>query len=113
MALRSVLLVFFVAAAMAIAVAQSSSTAPQTTVVHIASFSFHPDNLTVHTGDTVTFQNDDGVAHTVTADDKSFDSSNLDPKAKFSHTFASAGTFKYSCSYHPMMKGTIVVKDTQ
>jgi len=29
--------------------------------------------------------------------------------ATFSHTFASAGTFDYVCSIHPMMHGTVVV----
>ncbi|MBV8363301.1 MAG: cupredoxin family copper-binding protein [Candidatus Eremiobacteraeota bacterium] len=110
MAFRSVLLIFSIAAVLAIAVAQSGSTAPETSVVHIASFAFKPQALVVHPGDTVTFINDDSVAHTVTAEDKSFDSGNLDQNAKFSKTFDKAGTFKYICTYHPMMKGTIVVK---
>jgi len=110
MAFRSVLLIFIVAAAMAIAVAQSGSSAPETSVVHIASFAFKPATLVIHEGDTVTFVNDDSVPHTATADDKSFDSGNLDQNAKWSHTFDKAGTFKYICTYHAMMKGTIVVK---
>ena len=113
MALRSVLLVFLVAAVMAIAVAQSGSSAPATSVVHIASFAFKPATLEIREGDTVTFVNDDSVPHTATADDKSFDSGNLDQNANFSHKFEKAGTFKYVCTYHAMMKGTILVKAAQ
>jgi plastocyanin len=29
--------------------------------------------------------------------------------ATFTHTFATAGTFDYVCSIHPMMRGTVVV----
>jgi len=87
---------------------QSAGSSP--VVVHIASFAFDPADLTVHVGDTVTFINDDNVAHTATASDKSFDSGNLDQNAKWSHTFNTAGTFPYACAYHSMMKGTITVK---
>ncbi len=60
---------------------------------------------------TVTWTNTGAVVHTVTAADrKAFDSKNIGPKASFSWTFQSAGTFAYFCTYHPWMKGTIIAK---
>ena len=73
----------------------------------IANMSFGPSAITVKAGTTVTWTNNDNTAHTVTADDNSFDSGNLNKGATFSHTFATAGTFHYHCTYHPMMTGTV------
>ena len=53
--------------------------------------------------------NRDSAAHTVTADDTSFDSGALQSAASFTQTFAKAGTFAYHCSIHSRMVGTIVV----
>ena len=46
----------------------------------------------------------------MTATDKSFDSGMIEPGSSWSHTFNQAGTFTYSCTPHPFMKGTVVVK---
>jgi plastocyanin len=59
----------------------------------------------------VTWTNNDTAAHTITADDGSFDSGNLNPGDTFTHTFATAaGTVAYHCNYHPNMVATIVVQ---
>lgn len=89
------------------AVSASTSAAP---AVNTKDFLFAPATLTVAVGTKVTFKNSDPVAHTVTAADKSFDSGNLDQNATWSHVFDKAGTYNYVCTYHPYMKGTIVVK---
>jgi plastocyanin len=73
-------------------------------------FAYAPATLTVAAGQKVTFKNSDAIAHTVTADDKSFDSGNMDGGASWSHVFDKAGTFKYTCAYHAYMHGTVVVK---
>ena len=78
--------------------------------VAIANFAFAPTSVTVKAGDTVTWTNSDSAAHTVTADDGSFDSKNLANGATFSQTFASAGTFAYHCNIHPTMKATVIVQ---
>ena len=113
--LRSVFLTFAAVVALvaapgigAVADTAGSSAAQ---VVHTKDFAFSPATVNVKTGDTVQFVNDDEVAHTVTASDKSFDSGNMDQHATWSHTFAKAGTYAYICTYHPYMKGTIVVAD--
>jgi plastocyanin len=68
-----------------------------------------PDTLNVKSGTKVTFTNEDGFAHTVTAKDKAFDSGNLDQGDTFEHTFAEAGTFEYRCAIHNSMTGKVVV----
>jgi plastocyanin len=73
-------------------------------------FAFAPASITVPVGTKIVFKNSDAVAHTVAADDKSFDSKNLDPNQTWSHVFDKAGTYKYSCAYHDSMHGTVIVK---
>jgi plastocyanin len=77
--------------------------------VTIKGFAFEPTPLDVKVGDTVTWTNQDGVTHTVTAADGSFTSEDLDQGATFSHEFAAAGTVDYVCTIHPGMKATVVV----
>jgi len=73
---------------------------------------YQPSIITIVLGvnNTVTWVNNDGVAHTVTASDSSFDSGPLEAGSSWSHTFTAVGTYQYSCSYHSWMKGTVVVK---
>lgn len=78
--------------------------------VKIANMSFDPTPLTIGVGDSVTWTNVDQFAHTATADDGSFDSSDIDPNAEYTHTFGSAGDIKYHCDIHLHMTGRIVVK---
>ena len=78
--------------------------------VDIKDFAFGPASLTVSSGDTVIWTNNDTVAHTVTASDGSFDSGTISPGDTFTFTFSTAGSFDYVCSFHPNMMGTIVVQ---
>jgi plastocyanin len=77
--------------------------------VSIKNMAFSPSTLSVASGTTVTWTNNDGIAHTVTADDGSFNSGNVAPGNSFTHTFSSPGTVSYHCSIHPMMTGAVVV----
>jgi len=91
--------------------ASAASAAPTAkTAVNTKDFAYVPQTLTVAVGQKVTFTNSDAIAHTVTADDKSFDSGNMDGGATWSHVFDKAGTYKYTCAYHAYMHGTIVVQ---
>ena len=100
-----------VAAALLIGAFGVVSPAPPTATatVHIKNFAYVPPNLTIHAGERVTFVNDDDEAHTVTAIDKSFDSTGMDTDDKWQHVFAKPGTYKYFCQMHPYMKGTVTV----
>ncbi|MDE3077668.1 MAG: cupredoxin family copper-binding protein [Chloroflexota bacterium] len=101
------------------AAAGTSGTSPAQTTVEAqivepggAAFSwgYSPATLTIHTGDTVTWTNAGSIAHSVTADDGSFDSGLLNHGASWSMTFSAAGTYTYHCAPHPWMKGTVVVQ---
>lgn len=71
--------------------------------------SLAPATLTLDAPRTVVWRNTGASPHTVTADDKSFDSGGIDPGTTFSHAFTTTGTFRYHCSYHTGMNGTIVI----
>jgi plastocyanin len=70
---------------------------------------FNPASLSVSTGATVTWVNNDTTPHTVTADDGSFNSGTIAVGAKFTRVFSTSGTFLYHCTIHPEMTGTVVV----
>ena len=71
---------------------------------------FQPGRITIKAGDSVTWSNNDSRDHTVTASNGSFASGNIKPGGGFSFRFPKPGTYPYSCSLHPRMKGTIVVQ---
>ena len=73
-------------------------------------FMFSPTTVTVKVGSTVTWTNLDEEPHTVFSSTGLFRSSALDTKDSFSYTFDKAGTYRYSCTIHPRMMGTIVVE---
>jgi plastocyanin len=77
--------------------------------VTIANFAYDPATITVPVGTTITWTNTDSVDHTVTADDRSWDSGHIAQGQTFSRTFTTAGTFPYFCTIHPNMKGTVIV----
>lgn len=78
--------------------------------VTIKDFDFAPGSVTVNVGDTVTWNNNGPTLHTATANDGSFDTGNLKRGESGSHTFTKAGTYRYICTPHPYMKGTVVVR---
>jgi plastocyanin len=68
-----------------------------------------PTHLDVLTGDTVTWTNDSVRAHTVTADDGSFDSGRMVSSATFDRTFHDAAVVPYHCALHPSIRGVVGV----
>lgn len=85
-----------------------SSSSSAGTAVSIANFAFNPADVTIKVGDTVTWTNNDSVAHTVTG--TGFDSGSLAQGKTYSHKFDTAGTFDYHCSVHPSMTAKITVQ---
>jgi plastocyanin len=75
--------------------------------VAVADNSFTPASIDVAVGDTVTFENEGQIAHTVTGDD--FDSASLAPGDTFTFKASEKGSFSYVCTFHPGMQGTIEV----
>lgn len=80
------------------------------TAVKIDNFTFGPKSVTVKAGTTVTWTNQDDIPHTVTSTAQQFRSKPLDSGDTFTFTFSTPGTYKYFCSLHPQMTGTIVVE---
>lgn len=76
-------------------------------IVRITNFAFEPANLIVAPGDTVTFINDDNAPHTATSSGD-FDTGRLDRGDRATVTISGAGRFNYRCTFHPMMKGSII-----
>jgi plastocyanin len=74
-----------------------------------ANWGYAPASRKIAPGTWVTWSNDGQDAHTVTADDGSFDSGNLDPSEGFSWYFDQPGTWQYTCTLHTWMVGTIIV----
>ena len=107
LAAAGVLLLAFAAAAPG----QQTPVVPPNQVV-IDSFAFAPATLTVAPGTQVVWINRDEEPHTVTSADggRTFKSPALGTDDKFTFTFAQPGTYKYFCSIHRYMAGTIVVK---
>jgi plastocyanin/glucose/arabinose dehydrogenase len=101
-------------AAPAAAAEPSAPAATGGTSVDMMNIAFNPDTVTVSAGTTVTWTNSDGVAHTVTWDDRSVDSGLIQPGDSYSFTFSSPGTYGYFCIPHGSpgsgMHGTVVVQ---
>jgi amicyanin len=77
--------------------------------IKIGNFTFGPQELKVKAGTTVTWTNEDDIPHTVVSPN-AFRSKVMDTDGKFSFTFTTPGTYKYFCSLHPHMTGTVVVE---
>jgi plastocyanin len=90
--------------------ASPMASAPGTThKVLIQGFQFVPQHLEVAVGDTVIWENKDIVPHTATSK-KVFDSKNLDAGQSWTYVAKRQGKYEYICTYHPTMKGELVVK---
>jgi plastocyanin len=72
---------------------------------------FSPAEIAVTVGDSIEFRNTGKAPHTATAEDRSFDTGNLNAGQSKTITFSKAGTFEYTCIYHVSlgMVGTVVV----
>jgi len=98
------------AAAAATTAAAATPAAGSDQQVVIKDFMFTPTSLKVKAHSTVTWINKDDEPHTVTSETGLFRSSALDTDQSFSFKFDTAGTYKFVCSIHPRMTGTIIVE---
>lgn len=94
------------------AVSATDQPVSSTVSVNIKGFAFDPSELSIKTGTTVTWTNQDGVNHTVTSDTGLFDSGELGKGSTFSYTFTKAGVYTYYCiPHHQNMKASVTVTD--
>jgi plastocyanin len=89
--------------------ASATSLGAQESAISIRNFSFSPVSLTVPVGATVSWTNLDGEPHTVKSVEQLFRSGALDQNDSFNFKFDKPGTYRYVCSIHPQMVGTVVV----
>ena len=75
--------------------------------VAIRDSSFGPSSITIRTGDSITWTNRGTNNHNVTFDSFASDEQ-MEPGTTYSHTFKSAGTFRYTCTLHGFT-GKVVV----
>jgi len=102
------LLILTIAAIMLI----SSTDAAADSRVNIKNGSFVPSALTVSSGTTVEWHNQDAIQHRIVSSQGLFDSGLIDPGKKFSIKFNNPGTYNYYCSLHPQMQGSVTVSGT-
>ena len=81
-----------------------------TNTVTIVNFAYSPSTLTIVKGTVVTWQNNDGVAHTATSDNGTWDTGTIPSGGSKTVTFDSAGTYAYHCTVHPMMTATVAAQ---
>jgi plastocyanin len=78
--------------------------------VNIEFQAFSPTPLDVLPGEKVEWTNVSERAHTVTADDDSFDSGDIEAGDGFERTFDTVGAYNYHCRIHPGMVGELDVR---
>jgi plastocyanin len=85
--------------------------APPDVAVGIDNFTFSPAEITVPPGTRVVWTNRDDIPHTVadSADPKKTKSPVLDTGDAYERRFDAPGTYRYFCSIHPHMQGTVIV----
>lgn len=84
---------------------------PSRASVSMVDFDFAPTSIEVAAGGTVTWSNDGDIAHTATIDGGGPDTGTVSSGDTASLTFPEAGTFTYTCQFHPAdMQGTVVVR---
>jgi plastocyanin len=89
--------------------ASLSAGAPAPVGIRIADFSFG-EARTVPAGAVVQVTNADAAAHTLTAEDGTFDTGSVDEGTTVSFTApATPGTYEFFCDIHPTMTGELVV----
>jgi plastocyanin len=78
--------------------------------IDVRNFMFGPDTLTVKAGSTVVWTNLDQEPHTIASDAGLFRSAAIDTGETFSFKFDRPGTYRYFCTIHPRMLGTVIVQ---
>ena len=96
------------AGALALAAVARAADAP-TRDVSMPGKLYAPARVSVLVGTTITWRNNDGANHTVSADGDAFDSGYVAPGGSFSFTLDKPGRYAYHCAIHRFMKGVVDV----
>jgi plastocyanin len=87
----------------------SESTAAGAVAVTVVDFDFQPSEITAKTGQVIAFTNTGSAPHTATLDGGQCATPTIQPGKSDGLIFTVAGTYKFHCSIHSQMTGTIVV----
>jgi len=98
-----------VAGAALVLTGASLPAASVTKTVKITSTAFSPATVTVATADAVKWTNKDTKTHQVVANNGAFASPIIAAGHAWTHTFKTAGTYKYHDALHPSLTGKVVV----
>lgn len=86
--------------------------------VAMANMAFNPETITINSGTTIVWINNDNIAHTIVSGIRDsenagemFESSNVRPGETFGFTFEESGSYSYFCSIHPGMEGQVIVEE--
>ena len=91
------------------AAACAETTAAGAVAVNIVDFNFQPADITAKTGQVIAFTNTGSAPHTATLDGGQCTTPTIQPGKADGLTFTAAGTYKFHCTIHTQMVGTIVV----
>ena len=106
--MRTAVLVAVAALALAITGAsQPASTVTKT--VSITATAFTPTSRTIATTDSIKWTNNDTKNHQVVANNGSFVSPTIGPGKSYTHTFNTAGTYRYHDALYPSHTGRVIV----
>jgi plastocyanin len=103
---------WLLALGLAVAVPAVPAATPSAATVHIGNFTFSPAVIEVPVGTSLTWVNEDDAPHTVVGSDRDspLKSSALDTDDRYAVVMSRPGTYRYFCSLHPHMTGTVIVK---
>ncbi|HEY6378626.1 MAG TPA: plastocyanin/azurin family copper-binding protein [Candidatus Dormibacteraeota bacterium] len=82
---------------------------PATKVAQTDALKFEPNTISVKVGDVVEFDNTGSIVHNVTFDAGAASNGNMSGGDKALFKFSAAGTYKYQCTLHAGMTGTVTV----
>ncbi|MBB4660902.1 copper-binding protein [Conexibacter arvalis] len=106
---RPLLALALVAAAGGAATLPGGVAQAATRTVTLRDIAFHPARVTIARGDRVVWRwRDGGIRHNVVS--RSFRGTGARSSGSYGVTFRRAGTFRYRCTLHPGMDGTVVVR---
>lgn len=85
---------------------------PTNLTVEVSGMKYSPADATIKVGQTVTWKFSDKAPHNVQGiGDKAMGiNSPIIDKGEWSYTFTQPGTYRYLCSLHPDMRGTVTVE---
>ena len=83
---------------------------PRSHIVEIRGFAYLPATLEVVPGDTVVWVNRDAVPHTATRDGGGWDSGSIGVEQTWRLVAGPRGSDPYYCTFHPNMRGVVVVR---